>query len=244
MKELALVDADIVAFRCASSAENDPQEIAEVRVDELMRRILHETGALEYKCFLTGKDNFRKTIYPEYKANRKDRPKPIWLQACRDHLVKYWNAQTINGREADDELGIEQTAHGLDSIICSIDKDLLQIPGYHYNFVKGCHSFISPYDGLRNFYGQLIAGDGSDNIPAFDGKIRSAVPKFVQKLVDPLWEMTEEKEMYVYVLDLWETNYTDMERNAKCLWIWRKEGDIWVSPDKRKENEMDLTSPA
>lgn len=241
MKSLALIDADLIAYRCAATAENDPVEVAEVRVDELMRRILHETNALTYKAYLTGKDNFRKEIYPEYKANRKDKPEPIWLQACRDHLIKYWNAQVVDGREADDELGIEQTAHGLDSINCSIDKDLLQIPGYHYNFVRSEERFVSPYDGLRNFYSQLITGDASDNIPAFDGKFRSSTPKFVQKLLDPLLDITEEIDMYKHCLDIWGYNEDLMHRNAKCLWIMRKEGDYWRVPGER---ETDPTSPA
>lgn len=248
MKELALVDADLIAYRCAASAENDSVDVAEVRVDELMRRILHETGALSYKAFLTGKANFRKEIYPEYKANRKDKPRPVHLGACREYLIKHWNAQVIDGREADDELGIEQTAHELDSIICSIDKDLLQVPGYHYNFVKGEQIFVSPYDGLRNFYSQIITGDATDNIPAFDGKFRSSTPKFVQKLLDPLWEMTEELDMYNHALQVWlDHSYgdgyditLDIHMYAKCLWIMRKEGDYWRSPDEREIENQDI----
>jgi 5'-3' exonuclease len=246
VRELALVDGDIVCYRCAATAENDPVEVAEVRVDELMRRILHETDALTYKAFLTGKDNFRKTLYPEYKANRKDKPRPIWLQACRDHLIKYWNAVVVDGREADDELGIEQTAHELDSIICSIDKDLLQIPGYHYNFVKSEQLFVSPYDGLRNFYAQVITGDASDYIPAFDGKFRTSIPKFVQKLLDPLWEMTEELDMYNHALQVWLDHsfrdgydiVLDVQTYAKCLWIMRKEGEYWRVPEEKETDHI------
>jgi hypothetical protein len=31
---------------------------------------------------------------------------------------------------------------------------------------------VSPLEGLRNFYFQLIMGDKTDNIPGYDGKMR------------------------------------------------------------------------
>lgn len=230
MKQIVLVDADIVAYRVAATCENEDESINYVRINDLMHRILHETNALTYKAYLTGDNNFRYTIYPDYKANRKDKPKPKWLQHCREFLVIEWKAKVTDGNEADDELGIDQTGHGLDSCIASIDKDLLQIPGYHYDFVKGLERFVSTIDANRNFYGQVIAGDGSDNIPSYDGKIRSAVPKFIQKLLDPLQDMTEAKDMYNHALSVYNNETELMHRNAKCLWIQRKENDQWHSP--------------
>lgn len=231
---------DIIAYRCAAASANDTRDIAEIRVDELMRRILHETNALEYKVWIGGRDNFRYQIYPEYKAHRKDKPKPIWLDACREHLVRYWNCRITEGNETDDELGIEQSARGYDSVICTIDKDLLQVPGHHYNFVKNEERFVSPYDGLRFFYSQLITGDGADHIPAFDGKFRDKQPKFVQKLLDPLSEITDEIDMLQHVRLVYQ-DHLDIDidiseidkrilRNGQCLWIQRKENDLWQFP--------------
>jgi hypothetical protein len=92
---------------------------------------------------------------------------------------------------------------------------------------------------MRNFYKQLITGDGSDNIPAFDGKFRSSVPKFVQILLEPLNEMTDEWEMYDYCKNIFfgqtgnDDNDTDlMHRNGRCLYIWKKENDYWQPPLK------------
>lgn len=235
MKSLALIDADIVAYRCAATCNGLPQEIAEVRTDELMRRILHETNATDYQAWLTGSNNFRYTIYPEYKANRKDVPRPEHLQACREFLVTNWKARVTDGNEADDELGIEQSAQGMETVICSIDKDLLQVPGYHYNFVRGIESFVSPLEGLRSFYKSLITGDATDNIPAFDGKFRTSLPKKVEKLLTPLDDMTDEVDMFLYCLSLWckeDDQEADMHRYAKCLWIQRKENDLWQSPQQ------------
>ena len=121
----------------------------------------------------------------------------------------------------------------------SLDKDLLQCPGHHFNFVTGITRFISPFEGLRKFYGQLIAGDGADNIPSFDGKVRHQVPKFIERLIEPLNGMTEEGEMYEYcrqvylddsIKDTWVVEM-ELHRNAKLLHLLRKEGDEWTPPN-------------
>ena len=110
----ALLDADIIAYRCSASCQKqgvtvEPVEVAILRCDELVQRILHETAAEFYYPYLTGSNNFRLKYNPEYKANRKDSKKPEWLEQVREHLVLNWNAQVSDGCEADDMMAIEQT---------------------------------------------------------------------------------------------------------------------------------------
>lgn len=235
---IALLDSDILAYRCSASAENDPPEIACVRLDEFVRRILYETNASSYIGYLTGKDNFRYTIYPEYKAHRKDKPKPKHLELVKERLIKEWGCKVTDGIEADDALAIDLTEEGDNAILCSIDKDFLQVAGKHYNFVKQTTTTVSPLDGLKSFYTQLITGDSTDNIPAFDGKFRNTVPKFVQKLLDPIQEMTNELEMYKYCQDIWNDN-TLMHRNAHCLYLLRKENEHWQPPTTTENGQPD-----
>lgn len=240
--------ADIVAYRCAAASENDPVDVAIYRTDEMMRRILHDTNALEYKAFLTGDNNFRYTIYPEYKANRKGKPKPKHLADVQEYLITQWNAKVTDGNEADDELGIEQTcannSETSQSVICSIDKDLLQIPGKHYNFVKQEFLTISPMEGLRRFYGQLITGDGSDNIPGYDGKIRHSIPKFMDQLLLGLEDFSSPWDLYSYVLSHYGSSaLSTLHINAKCLYIQRKENDYWEPPGPMHVNEDSLSQP-
>ncbi len=237
---LALIDADIIAYRCAASAEHNDEPIALWRVNDLVRRILHETNATDYIGFLSGSDNFRYGIYPEYKANRKDKPRPRHLEACKELLITEWKCKVTHGIEADDALGIEHQADE-STVLCSIDKDLLQIPGKHYNFVKNIFITVSPLDGLRSFYKQLITGDSSDNIPAFDGKFRNSLPKFVEKLLAPLDTMTKELDMYNYCFSIYK-DFADLHpeekkdvlaelhRNASLLYIMKKEDDYWTPP--------------
>lgn len=214
---LGLIDADIVAYRVAASAENEPQEIALLRIDSMMNDILSTTDS--YKAFLTGKNNFRYDINPDYKANRKDTVRPQWLDICRSYLVNEYNAIITDGYEADDALGFNQTE---DTVIFSIDKDLLMIPGHHYNFIKNEYREVSELDGLKMFYRQMLIGDSSDNIKgvAGIGKVKAA------KLIDHL---DNETDMYNIVFDLYtfedpsKENFSRFKMNADCLWIMRKE---------------------
>jgi DNA polymerase-1 len=174
--------------------------------------------------FLSGASNFRYDIYPEYKANRKGKPKPKWLEALRYYLVTDYGAEVTEGYEADDALGI---AAGPGKVICSIDKDLLQIPGVHFNIVKKELTIVNPIEGLRTFYKQLVLGDLADNVPGFDGTPRTKPTIFIKAIYERLDDAIDEREMFDIVEEIYED---DLDRNANLLYIWRKENDKWVRP--------------
>jgi 5'-3' exonuclease len=163
----ALIDGDILVYRVGYTTMEEGVGIAEARMETLIDNILEDSGCMEYQVFLTSTDksNFRFKLYPEYKANRKQ-PKPTWYEELRAMLVSDHKAKVIYGMEADDALGIAQTG---DTIICSIDKDLDQIPGQHYNFVKESHYEVSQEEAEEFFFFQLLVGDRTDNIPGCAG---------------------------------------------------------------------------
>lgn len=219
----ALIDADIVAYRVACTLqEDDAEDFVYARTEDLVDQILVNTEATEYRLFLTGKNNFRYSIYPEYKAHRPTE-KPFWLEKCREYLIATFNAEVINGQEADDALGINQTE---DTIICSIDKDLLMIPGQHYNFVKDEFITVTPESGIRHFYMQCLTGDRSDNIKG----IEKIGPKKAEKI---LAGCVTEQEMFNAVRDAY-SNDEEFLMNGRVLWIRRKENEDW----KDRFNEL------
>jgi hypothetical protein len=213
---------------------------------------LEATGSDEFSIFLSGENNFRYDIYPEYKANRIA-PKPRHLLAVKQHLRDKYSAQVSDGCEADDLLGIAQcdalnkrNGHftylgGVPSetIICSIDKDLRMIPGWHYSFeiggkiTRGPRAgetwvrpmekvFVNEIEGLRTFYTQLLTGDSTDNVRGASGigKVKAA------KILEGL---ETEEELYRAV----ETYFSSEEEllmTGQCLWIFRKPDDIWRIP--------------
>lgn len=139
---------------------------AKKTIDDMLARL--ETS--EFKVYLSGADNFRKKInrVTKYKGNRDRTEKPIHLQAVRDYLVVNYGADIINGMEADDAIGIDATKLD-DAIVCSLDKDLDQIPGWHYNWVKDVTYPVTPQDAEYQFYSQMLMGDPSDNVLGIPG---------------------------------------------------------------------------
>ena len=212
----AIVDADIVAFRCSASREATDLTAVEYLVNSSMEQILSQANATSYEAYLTGRNNFRKLIYPEYKAHRPTE-KPYWLEPIRQYLIATFNAEVIDGQEADDALGIAQQLN--DTVICSIDKDLLQVPGHHYNFVKDEKIFISNFVGIYNFYTQCLMGDRADNIKGIEGV-------GVKKAEKILNGRLNEKEMFDAVRDAYG-NDEEFIMNAKVLWIRRQPNEDW-----------------
>lgn len=221
----ALIDGDIVVYRSAASAAGEETWVALARADKLVRDILEETHATSYNVYLTGSRNFRRDIAPSYKANRPDARPEHW-QAVRDFLIAEHKATMCNGYEADDAMGFTQDKSGGSTVICSIDKDLKQIPGKHYNFVKKEVAIVSPDEGLRFLYIQSLVGDRSDNIVGVEG----IGPVKAERA---LKDLETELEWYEKCREL----YNDDERlhlNMKLLYIWQKENDEWQPPTTRE----------
>jgi hypothetical protein len=216
---VALVDGDLVAYRCAASAEQNEADIALIRASRTLQDIVSVTGAEEARVFLSGSNNFRYTLYPEYKANRKDMVRPRHLETVREYLVLEWSAEVTDGYEADDAIGIQA---GPDRVIVSIDKDFKQIEGTHYNFVTGEFDEVTATDGCRSFYKQLLTGDRADNIPGVGGigKVRSE--RILAGLERP-------EEIYSVVRRLYNNDEV-LLRNGRLLYIWRQENDLWHPP--------------
>ena len=223
---LALVDADIVAYRTAATCEGEEFWIAKSRCNEMMERILQAVNAETYQAWLSGDpaENFRYKLYPEYKANRSA-PRPRHLEPLRELLIKEWGARLFCG-EADDALGINASD---DSIICSIDKDLLQIPGRHWNFVKDLYTVVSKQEGLVRFYRHLLIGDASDNVRGVKGIGKVKAERLITE------DLTE-KGMF----DVVRWQFNDDERfklTGDLIYVLRNEGERWSEMKRDWFNE-------
>jgi len=226
-----IIDGDVLVYRAAWSKNDDTQEAAIEKVDELLCNVIDkllpnppETGNI-YTLYLTGKGNFREAIgiTAPYKGNRKDVPKPIHIQAIRDHLVSYWEAEVSSGEEADDCIGIKATEVGEGSIVVSIDKDMLQIPCYHYNPTKYTLTKVTKWQGTQFFYEQVLTGDKVDNIIGLMGVGPVKAKKALEKC-------KTEGQLFQVCIKMYNGNVARVIENARLLWLRRTPNEIWEPP--------------
>ena len=169
-KRKVLIDGDIVAYRSAFATQDlfpkDAEEKAEILLDYILEETLEFPTPDQYEIYLTGSGNFRHQIAKsyEYKGNRKSAEKPIHLYHIRQYMVDKFDAIVSEGEEADDLIAIEATRFGPDTVVASIDKDMLQIPCHHFNFGKNEWKTVDEWSGLQFFYNQILTGDRADNI--------------------------------------------------------------------------------
>ena len=226
MSTTALIDGDIIAYSVGFAANNDPLENALHSVKVMIRSIVEASGADNYVVYLTGKDNYRHdiaTIKP-YKGNRSSE-KPVHFEDIREYLKNIHDAIIVNGVEADDALGRHQTeAVPNSTIICTIDKDLDMIAGWHYNWRKGVKYEQPQHKADMFFMKQLLMGDVTDNvvgIPNVGDKKAQAIIDSAKNMTDLYWKILEQYEKH------YDKPFEAMMETANLLWIQRHEDELW-----------------
>jgi hypothetical protein len=255
------VDLDILVYRIGFASQSgrgdevvpEPLENALHSVKLNLTTIMEGCNADASVGFLTGKGNYREEVatIQGYKANRKGVAKPHWYNEIREYMLEHQDAILVEGQEADDALGIflSHPDEGEERICASIDKDLLMIPGEHYNWVKDTISFTAKDEGHRFFYNQLLTGDGTDNIP---GLFKLTGQKAMPPLKKPLDGMNEPLDMWNHVFQVYCDAYDNVgmalgDRDVVCrkwlteigqlLYIRKEEGEMWTPPDERVKHE-------
>jgi 5'-3' exonuclease len=233
----ALIDAELILYRNAARAEKEGTSLSSlVEMTELsIADVIKGCMASEYYLVVSGRNNFRKTLYPDYKAGRPPKPE-LYGELC--------NAiQSLNrGRwffhdqiEADDLLGIMATNGRVKNpIICSIDKDMLGVPAWHYNWNKDdWPREVTQDEADHNWLVQLLKGDPTDNIEGMKGigdvKAEKLVAAYYDKTGVFNAPILSAKEIY-------ESEGFSLDAFRKCLFtvsIWRS-----PMPSALLENEL------
>ena len=234
-----LIDGDIIAYRAAFSTEQMGSQDTKDKVDDLIEYILEHTALLpyeidiDYTVYLTGKENFRYSIaksYP-YKGNRKSVQKPRHLQTARDHMESKYKAVISKGEEADDLIAKEAARLDYKACVASIDKDMLQIPCWHFNIVRGDYVNVEPFGGIKFFYTQILTGDTADNIV---GLFRVG-PVKAKKILE---DAETEEDLWDCVVKAYDGNEDRVLENARLLWLRREEEEIWQPPRVRSDSKL------
>jgi DNA polymerase-1 len=164
---IALTDSDIVAYRAAILTEDQDEADAIDLIDRMHDYWQDSANAdMFVPCLSVGK-SFRTAWWPEYKSNRKDKPKPRHLSAAYAHIKSNPRCMWHTGWEADDVLGCLGTTDvpDLETVIVTIDKDLDQIPGHHCNPDKELCYTVDADDADMYTWMQVLSGDSTDNYP-------------------------------------------------------------------------------
>lgn len=199
---------------------------------------------------LTGPGNFREKIakLKPYKGNRDLAHKPYHYQAIRDYLTGTFNARVVKGREADDEcsiLGWDCYERQEDFAVATIDKDLDQVPGWHYDYRRKVWYQVSVFAGERRFWEQVLSGDATDNIGGCYKigleKAERIVDEIVEDAEDLIWPTPDEfwrRVISEYTLSKAKKGCPYMDsvaedvaiENARLVYMQRKPRELWVPP--------------
>ena len=169
------IDGDILVYQSIWGALKTKD--IKKKLDQTIASIMSELEGSAGKIAIKGKDNFRKTIYPAYKGNRKKEiteQEKEFFEYAYSYLEEHWDAVPANGMEADDLLAIWNTEEP--GIIVSVDKDLLQVPGLHYNTRRKEYIHMDEDESSLLLHTQVLMGDSTDNIPGLKGigKVKAA----------------------------------------------------------------------
>lgn len=163
--------------------------------------IVRDSGAHEHTIFLSADVCFRDKISTtrKYKGNRDRSQRPVHYNRLKRYVITKHNPVVEDLMEADDLLGIAQS-QSHDSIICSLDKDLDQIPGLHYDWVKNVIYEVTPEDAQRNFWVQVLAGDATDNIQGIPGTGVKTAEKLLQNCDtdEEYWDVVKQQYEEAY----------------------------------------------
>jgi len=157
--------------------EIDPKQ-AVAKAQEKINRILEKTGCKDVELHFSGNtgENFRFSVFPEYKSNRTGRS-PAGLHQCKEDLCKLYNGTIHTTWEADDAVVFLKETNPEKYILCAIDKDVINsIEGTHFNYYESAlykkemkWVDVDRHTSLVWRYLQTLTGDKTDGIIGLHG---------------------------------------------------------------------------
>lgn len=183
MSKTLLIDGDLLLYKFACGNEevydwgdgiissSVDLKSAKEEIPKFYQKLLEATecdsGLLCFSC--DKKENFRYQVLPTYKHNRQDREKPTLYYDLKQYLFDTFDTKVKPTLEADDIIGILATLHPERHVIASFDKDLKQIPGEHYDWVKEDYFTVTKEEADEWFYKQILIGDACDGYKGCPG---------------------------------------------------------------------------
>lgn len=164
--------------------------------------------------FIKGNSNFRKELYPEYKANRPS-PNPL-IKELYKYAIEMHQAIPADNCEAEDMVYRVSKEINHEGLILFVDHDLLEIPSRFMNYKTGVFSKVSEKEATYNLYKKLCLSEPGDNVKTSPG----IGEKYFQKNfhIDMTIEEYEEALFKAY-LKAWKNN---VEKATEQLTLAKK----------------------
>lgn len=242
-----LVDADVLLYEIGFAAEagwqNEGFPPADYAINLLETRLGNLCAIVEATqppiMFLTGKGNFRFDIAKRTPYKERPSLKPFHYYNLRAYIKFTYDYRESVGMEADDLMAIEQTKRPDETIICTRDKDLRAVPGWHYGWELGNQPQFGPEivlelgairlsndrksikgTGLLFFWSQCLTGDRVDTIPGLPG----IGPVKALEILDGV---ESQAEAFQHVLGAYRDVYgasaeAELLEQGRLLWMTRE----------------------
>lgn len=242
-----LIDGDVLRYEIGFASETawqqegiPPFDYVEEMFRMRVANICAMVGATAPPImFLTGKHNFRDQLATRQPYKTRVSNKPWHFNNLTAFINWSYDVRLTEGLEADDLMAIEQCSRPGETIICTRDKDLRAVPGWHYGWELGNQPEFGPElvdslgwiklssdkksikgTGLRFFYSQLITGDRTDSILG----VEKAGPVKAMEVLAPA---CDERGLFESVRSLYISNYGErgeeyMLESGRLLWMTRE----------------------
>lgn len=243
-----LIDADVLLYEVGFGVESGWEEAGFPPFDRAMElldnKIANICAIVEAThppiLFLTGKGNFRYDIAKKQPYKERPSLKPFHYYNLKAYVKARYQFQEAIGMEADDLMAVYQTEHMDETIICTRDKDLRAVPGWHYGWELGNQPQFGPMfisepgwiklssdrksikgGGCLFFYSQLLTGDKVDTIPGLDGTGPVKAFKILEGSLDSKDALKRVYGAYRAVYGPLNA-YREMLEQGRLLWMTRK----------------------
>ena len=159
---MILIDGDMLVYRVGFACDEESEKVAIQTMANYISELISDLSEHydNHKLYLTGSSNFRNevAVSQPYKGGRPSR-KPVHKDLLREYMLDAWKAELSDNMEADDCIAIKSTELEHKSIICSLDKDFLQIPTKIYDYTKKIMKEVDERSATEWLYRQALMGD-------------------------------------------------------------------------------------